>query len=160
MGCLAGLDEHGVGRQINAGRVLLLGVPAVLTMVMLAAAGAGVWLLATQRLLPPILLGIVLVVLSVVLRPRLGSRRRAVIGRWELCAQDAPAVHALVERIADRTGAPQPDVIAVGLDWNAGVSVVGFRRTKVLRLGVPLLLALDEQQLVTGDRPRTRSPAA
>ena len=104
------------------------------------------WLVVTGGLLPPILLGLALTGLAATLRPRLGSHKQAVAGGWVLPADSA--VSALVARIAEVTGAPRPHVIVVDLDWNASVEVVGLRRTRVLRLGVPLLLALDEQQQV------------
>ncbi|MFY1668836.1 M48 family metalloprotease [Plantactinospora sp. WMMB334] len=143
---LAALGEHEISRRATVGFVALVVVSALLTIGLLATAGVGVWLVVTGGLLPPILLGLALIGLAATLRPRLGSRKRAVANGWIVPADSA--VSALVGRVADATDAPRPHVIVADLDWNAAVAVVGLRRTRVLRLGVPLLLALDEQQQV------------
>jgi Zn-dependent protease with chaperone function len=134
--------------SVGAGYLLLLAVSAVLLLLMGAIVATGVWLIVTGRLLPPILLGLLLIGAAYGLRPRLGRLSKVLTGMWRLEQDQAPALHALVTRIAGRVGAPAPDIIAVNLDWNAGAAVVGLRRTRVLLLGVPLLLALPEQQLV------------
>jgi Zn-dependent protease with chaperone function len=67
---------------------------------------------------------------------------------WRLDSTKAPGLHALVKEVAERTGAPMPDLIVLNLDDNASASVVGLRLTRVLTLGVPLLLALTGQRLV------------
>ncbi|MEU8611264.1 M48 family metalloprotease [Actinoplanes sp. NPDC048791] len=143
---LVALGESAVSRRATAGFVVLVAVSVLLTAGLLVTAGIGVWLIATGRLLPPILLGGVLIGLAVLLRPRLGRLGHAVDGGWTLPADSAVA--ALVSRIADATGAPRPHVIVADLRWNASAAVVGLRRTRVLRLGVPLLLALDDQHQV------------
>ncbi|MFI5935149.1 M48 family metalloprotease [Actinoplanes sp. NPDC051494] len=145
---LAGLDEKAVGRRVTAGHVVLLAVSLVLGAGVLATAAAGIWLIVTGRLLPPIAAGAALLALAWVLRPRLGSRKEAVAGGWVLDAGHAPALVALVARTAERIGAPMPDVLVVNTEFNASAAVVGWKRTRVLRLGLPVILALTEQQLV------------
>ncbi|WP_203839263.1 M48 family metalloprotease [Winogradskya humida] len=145
---LAGRDERAVGRRVTAGRVVLLGVSMLLGAGVLALALAGVWLIVTGRLLPPIAAGAALLGLAWVLRPRLGSRKDAVAGGWVLDAGSAPVLRGLVDRAAEKTGAPRPDLLVVDTEFNAWAAVVGFRRTKVLALGLPMILALTEQQLV------------
>ncbi|WP_433731245.1 hypothetical protein ACQP2Y_22200 [Actinoplanes sp. CA-051413] len=140
---LAARGENEISRRVTKGFVVLVAVSVLLTAALLAAAGLGVWLIVTGRLLPPLLLGAALIGFAVMLRPRLGSLKHAVDGGWTL-REDSP-VSALVGRIADATGAPRPHVIVADLHWNASAAVVGLRRTRVLRLGVPLLLALDER---------------
>jgi heat shock protein HtpX len=143
---LAARDENAVSRRVTAGFVVLVGVSVLLLAALLVTAGIGVRLIVTGRLLPPILLGAALIGLAFALRPRLGRLKHAVDGGWTL--REDSAVAALVGRIADATGAPRPHVIVADLRWNASAAVVGLRRTRVLRLGVPLLLALDEQHQV------------
>ncbi len=58
------------------------------------------------------------------------------------------ALHRLVERVGDAVDAPKPDVIVLNNDWNAAAAVVGVRRTRVLLLGVPLLVGLTPQETV------------
>jgi Zn-dependent protease with chaperone function len=59
-----------------------------------------------------------------------------------------PAVHHLIDRIAAAIDAPKPDHLLFDFDWNASVTTVGVRGRRVLRLGVPLLLALRPPELV------------
>ncbi|BCJ44089.1 hypothetical protein GCM10010168_09020 [Actinoplanes ianthinogenes] len=66
-----------------------------------------------------------------------------VVGREHM-----PELYRLVERVAAGTGAPMPDRIHVDFQANAGAATVGLRRTRVLTLGVPMLLALRPQELV------------
>jgi heat shock protein HtpX len=145
---LASLAQEGSAPRVPAGYLLLLAVSGVLVLLMAGMVATGLWLVVTGRLLPPILLGLLLIGAAYGLRPRLGRVKPLLKGSWRLEPTQAPVLQALVARVAERTGAPAPDVIALDLEWNASASVVGFRRTRVLMLGVPMLLALREQQLV------------
>jgi Zn-dependent protease with chaperone function len=55
----------------------------------------------------------------------------------------------MVDRLAADLDAPRPDLIIVDFSWNARAGRVGWAQTRVLTLGVGLLLALTPQQLVT-----------
>jgi heat shock protein HtpX len=145
---LASLVQDSSAPKVTAGYLLLLAVSGVLVLLMAEMVAIGVWLVVTGRLLPPIMLGLLLIGAAYGLRPRLGRLKAVLKGTWRLQPTQAPVLQALVARVAERTGAPAPDVIALDLEWNARTIVVGFRRTRVLVLGVPLLLALREQQLV------------
>ncbi|MET0496219.1 MAG: M48 family metalloprotease [Actinoplanes sp.] len=126
----------------------LVALSALLMVLLVAAVAVGVWLIARGAGLPFILLGALLIGAAWLLRPRLGRLKNALRGVHIISPEQAPAIHALVERIAGETGAPVPDVVAFDYSWNAYAAVVGFRRTKVLVLGVRLLLALEPQHLV------------
>lgn len=145
---LAATMRDEAATTVSAGYLLLLAISGVLVLLMAAMVAAGGWLVVTGRLLPPILLGLLLIGAAYGLRPRLGRLKRILKGKWLLESSRAPALHALVARAAERAGTPAPDVIAVDLQWNAGTSVVGLRRTRVLVVGVPLLLALRGQHLL------------
>ncbi|WP_158566230.1 M48 family metallopeptidase [Micromonospora craterilacus] len=121
-------------------------ISVALVLLPVGALGAAVWLLVrggTPLILPLLLLGV-----AYALRPRLGSVRRITRGAYRLTRQRQPALHRLVARIADSVGAPVPDIIVLDRDWNAAAAVVGLRRTRVLVLGIPLLVALRPQELV------------
>jgi Zn-dependent protease with chaperone function len=60
----------------------------------------------------------------------------------------APTLHRMVDRLVTDLGAPRPELIVFDFSWNAAVVRVGVRQTRVLILGVPLLLALTPQQMV------------
>lgn len=77
-------------------------------------------------------------------RPRLGKAST----KGEVKHGDAPALHALVEQVADALGARPPDAVVVDNQLNAAWAVVGLRRRRVLTLGLPLIAALTTQELV------------
>ncbi|WBB51130.1 M48 family metalloprotease [Verrucosispora sp. WMMA2044] len=126
---------------------LLLGlVSGVLVLIPVGALAAAGWLLVDGE--GPLILPLLLAAVAYALRPRLGSVRQVVRGAYRLTAQRQVALHRLVERVGDAVDAPKPDVIVLNNDWNAGAAVVGVRRTRVLLLGVPLLVGLTPQETV------------
>ncbi|MFF5215905.1 M48 family metallopeptidase [Micromonospora sp. NPDC000442] len=126
---------------------LLLGlVSFALVLLPLGALAAAVWLLING--VGPLILPLLLAAVAYVLRPRLGSVRQVVKGAYRLTPQRQAALHRLVERVGDSVGAPKPDLIVLNDDWNAAAAVVGVRRTRLLLLGVPLLVGLSPQEMV------------
>ncbi|HET9553876.1 MAG TPA: M48 family metallopeptidase, partial [Anaeromyxobacteraceae bacterium] len=84
------------------------------------------------------------------LRPRWGQKpaeaRPAPLGRDEF-----PALHALLADVARRSGAPVPAVVHLASRANAAIWVerrwLGLRRTWVVELGLPLVAALERDEL-------------
>ena len=76
------------------------------------------------------------------------KRRRQIL---ELDAALEPAAHAFVERICETIGAPQPSKIELDCRLNASVELRGgwgrFNDRLVLRLGMPLVAALNQREL-------------
>jgi Zn-dependent protease with chaperone function len=132
----------------TVGFVLLGLLSLVLVVLLLAALAAGVWLVVTGDYLWPVVAGIALIALAYGLRPRLGRVKRALRGTYRITPEQAPALHTLIHRIADAASAPRPDIVAFDEDWNASAAVIGIRRTRVLILGVPLMVAIHRQELV------------
>ncbi|MEO6700898.1 MAG: M48 family metallopeptidase, partial [Jatrophihabitantaceae bacterium] len=87
-----------------------------------------------------IILGLTLIPVAVLVRPRPG---RAPRSRARLRREQAPSLFALVERVADRVGTAAPDMIVLDHRFEAGIVRLGWRRRAVLRLGAPLWLCLD-----------------
>jgi len=89
--------------------------------------------------------GAVLLLVAVAVRPRLGRLRDGVVtvdrGR-------APALFAVVDRVAAEVGTPPPHQLVVVPEFNAFSAVVGLRRRRVLGLGLPLWAALTPQERV------------
>ncbi len=75
-------------------------------------------------------------------RPRPGRAPEGV--RWV----EAPQTVDLVARVAQAAGAPAPDRVGFDERLNASYSVVGWRRERVLVIGLPLWDALPSQQRV------------
>ncbi|WP_203922030.1 M48 family metalloprotease [Rugosimonospora africana] len=93
----------------------------------------------------PAFLGLLLILVAIGLRPRLGRLDK---DSEPLARQQATALFALVEKVADELGTPRPHIIVLDERFNASCSTVGLRRRHVLRLGLPLWAALPPQQRV------------
>ncbi|MFF2659261.1 M48 family metalloprotease [Kitasatospora sp. NPDC058032] len=125
-------------RDWLAASALALPVHAVTVVV----AGAAGWLLVTGNTTVRCL-GALLLAVAFLLRPRLG---RVPTGAGVLSRSEAPALYGLADRVAAELGAPPVGVIRITEDFNAGMAVLGLRRTSVLTLGLPLWEALDDGQ--------------
>ncbi|MFU8873069.1 M48 family metallopeptidase [Micromonospora sp. SL4-19] len=136
------LESSGLGL---AG-ILTVAVSLLLLVGVLALAVAGVWLLFAYPFPNfAIVAGLALIGLAVALRPRFG---RIDPDLEVLTREQAPELHALIEEVAGRIGAPLPHVIGVDSSINAYTTAVGLRRRRVLCLGLPLWGALDGQARV------------
>lgn len=126
-------------------RWLLLAASVLLLGAIAGIVGLGAWIVYTTWLSLATVFGVLLLLLGYVLRPRLG-RLDPDADRLE--PGSAPALFALLGRVADATGAPMPDVVLVDSRLNASASAVGLRRTKVLTIGLPLWAVLTPQERV------------
>lgn len=90
------------------------------------------------------------VLLAWSLRPRW-----LLVGRDErpapLAAEELPALHALVRRVAERVGVAPPQEVRLGPRLNA--SIAGerrwLRRRRILELGLPMFAVLEEAELAS-----------
>ncbi|WP_214110294.1 M48 family metallopeptidase [Acrocarpospora catenulata] len=113
----------------------------------LAFAGTGLLLiLLNPGFLPFWLLGALLIGIGVLLRPRTA---RLSPGAEILSRESAPALYRLADQVAEATGVPRPEAVAV-LDLGLGADFrrTGLDRRPVLTIGVPLWLALSPAQRV------------
>ncbi|MFJ3177091.1 hypothetical protein ACIPJN_01520 [Streptomyces sp. NPDC086796] len=101
----------------------------------------GVWLLFTGTV-PQRILGAVELLAAVLLFPRPARPPRHTAG-----PATAPALHATVGRICAELDARPPDLIAFDAGYGARWAAVGWRRRRVLVLGLPLweTLAADQR---------------
>jgi Zn-dependent protease with chaperone function len=127
---------------------VLVSVSAVVLLGVVAAILGGLWLIFVAPSLSHVPIGLLLLVVGAVFLPRVTRLKPMLEDAWVVTPDKAPALHRLIDRIADELGGPKPDVVIVNFDWNAGVTHVGLRGRKVLFLGVPLLLALQPRHLV------------
>lgn len=126
----------------------MVGVSAVLTLGALALVGAGVALIVSDPWLWPVLGGLLLMCLGLALRPRLGRLKPLLKEGYLVERQHAPTLHRMIDRLAADLDTPRPDLVIFDFSWNAATARIGLRQTRVLILGVPLLLALAPQQMV------------
>lgn len=145
---LAERDPKGYQRRVIL--LVLKGygfIVGLLLLVLLAIAALVALAIATERVSVAVLkLGIPLVVLAVVFARSLWVRLPAP-GGTAVEASEAPELHAMIERVRVRLGAPRPHAILRTADFNASVTQIprfglfgGYRSYVVL--GVPLLEAL------------------
>jgi heat shock protein HtpX len=87
--------------------------------------------------------GVPLIVLALELRPRFGRLDRTL---WTVERDEAPTLFGLLDRTAAATGTRPPDIVQVATNFNAGISVVGLWRRRVLVLGLPFWASLPPQQ--------------
>ncbi|MER5930964.1 M48 family metallopeptidase [Streptomyces sp. NPDC002054] len=91
------------------------------------------------------MLGLALVIMALVLRPRLG---RLDPDLPTLTRADAPTLFELLDRIADAVGVRRLDAVQLTTEFAATVFPYGFFRKRRLVLGVPLWAAHSPQQRV------------
>lgn len=101
----------------------------------------GVFLLARGSFLA-ILAGLVLLGLAWVLRPRLPR------ATFEEPAERVPTLEAVSRRVAEAIGTRPADEIRITGAFNAGVTEVGWRRRRILFVGLPLFAVLDPQERI------------
>lgn len=132
------------GARFSAATVAVVALATVVHAVTLVVLGAGVWALARGEGWPLKVVGVLLVALAVVLRPRLG---RAAKGPGLLDPERCPETVALLGEIAATAHTRVPDRLEVGTDLNAYATTVGLRR-RVVNVGAPLWVALSPQARV------------
>ncbi|HXA28102.1 MAG TPA: M48 family metalloprotease [Candidatus Angelobacter sp.] len=138
-----GTDEAGV----DAGRVLTYGLAVIVLAIPVALFGLGVLLLvASGFTVVGIVLAMVIIATAIVARPRFGRRpakSEATVGRAA-----APALYAVLDRLALATAARVPVYVVVDGDYNAATRFVGLRRRVELRIGMPLWAVLDDPERI------------
>lgn len=137
-------DDSPASRKTSVSRLVTMAAAVVLLAGVVAVAAAGVWLLFAPGFVAKAL-GVVLLALAFALRPRLGrlDEEARTVDR-----QAAPQLWALVERVAAQVKAPMPHVLLIGYDLNAYTATVGWKRRRVLCLGLPLWATLEPQERV------------
>lgn len=91
-----------------------------------------------------LILGLVLLLMAVLMRPRLGR----VPDERVATPEQAPELHALVREVAVALDTAPPDAICVDHAFNASFGVYGLRRRSVLTLGLPMWAVLEPQERV------------
>jgi Zn-dependent protease with chaperone function len=137
-------SEH-LEPRVTPAKILAFAIALAFFAAVLAAAGLGIfWIAASPTSPAAVLIGALLVAIAILVRPRFGSvARQGAVSR-----EEAPQLYALADAVASALDAHPVDVIVVTHEFNASFAVVGLRRRHVLTLGLPLLAALDAQEVV------------
>lgn len=91
------------------------------------------------------MVGLPLILLAVLLRPRFGSIRPGTV---MMPRESAPALYGLIDRIAANLGARPVDVITFEFGFNAAYGQVGVLRRRQLIIGLALWNSLDDSERV------------
>lgn len=97
---------------------------------------------------PGKVLGTLIVLLALLLRPRLGRLKPLLEEHDEVTREEAPTLFGLIDRVADAAGTPRPHRVLFDAEWNAAAATVGLRRTRVLMLGLPYFQCRRPQERV------------
>jgi heat shock protein HtpX len=125
-------------------RIALVAISALVIAICISCAAVGIVLVVNSSFPGPAI-GVALLVMSYWLRPRFGRlpKRKVRIRRGK-----GGHLWQLIDQIAEATGAHPPDMIVINLDDNAGVARLGFRRQRVLWLGMRMWLSLTPDMRV------------
>jgi heat shock protein HtpX len=136
------------GRSVTAARVVTLTAAVLLILGVLGLGVFGAWLVVTHDTAVTVLFGLVVLGLAYALRPRLGRLRDLPDDVEMLDRASAPALFALVERVAADIGAPVPHRLGLGTGFNAFTVTAGLRRRRVLVVGAALWATLGPAERV------------
>ncbi|MFG1812103.1 M48 family metallopeptidase [Streptomyces sp. NPDC049040] len=131
------MDASGIAAYVLAWAVHLSTVAVALAGLLLITTGS---VFALQ-----VLLGAVLLLVVVLLRPRLGRLPKDAV---TLDRAAAPGLYSLLDRVAVETGTRPVDIVALDAAVNASVTEYGLRRRRLLVVGLPLWHMLGPQQRV------------
>jgi len=134
--------------RVSLARVATIVAALTLLTGILALAIAGGWLVGDHRFGPITVIGALLIAVAVALRPRFGRLAQLTADAERISSVDAPRLFALIARVGQSIGAPLPPIVLIGETFEVGVTRVGLRRRRVLRLGAPLWATLGPQERV------------
>jgi Zn-dependent protease with chaperone function len=130
-------------------RIVSYAIAAVVDLLCVALLAVAAWLIVTMANFITVVLAIFALLLAYELRPRLGSLRRMGTVRYR---DDAPVLFGVLDQIAAGVGAKPVHAVVADGSWNASYSSVGWRRRRVVTLGLPLwdVLSGDQKVAVLG----------
>jgi Zn-dependent protease with chaperone function len=133
--------NHAFAGTMKRRSLILLCMAINLSVVLLALAGVIVMILL--KTVFGMLLGLFLLGLAYVQRPRYGTLPTNAYGR-----EDLPHLFRLVDEVAKAIGSPPVSAIVLNEDYNASVQNVGREKHQLLTLGIPYFYVLKPQARV------------
>lgn len=129
---------------LSLARLLAFGFATVVHGVTLLLVVLGVALLSKGWPNPfAIIGGLFCLAAAVTVRPRIAKTPTTIVPR-DRC----PTLYKLADSVAQALGAPGVDGIVIDARFNASFSQVGWRRRKIVTLGLPLFAVLDSRERV------------
>jgi Zn-dependent protease with chaperone function len=108
---------------------------------LLLLVGGGVLIALFPSKIFAVAAGVLMIAVAVLVRPRFGK----VPDEDLVSRSQAPTLFRLCDRVAAEVGTKTVDVLVVDDDYNAAWAILGLRRKRVLRLGLPLIAVLEPQ---------------
>ena len=129
----------------TAAKIAAFSIAAMIELLAIGVVGAAFLLAAlTFPNVFALVLAVAMLGFAWLIRPRLGKApTRGLVSRSE-----APELYGLLDQVANALTTGPPDLVVIDEEVNASWSMVGIRRQRVLRLGLPLLAVLTPQQRV------------
>jgi Zn-dependent protease with chaperone function len=110
-----------------------------------ALIATGAWLIVAMPNIATVILAILALLVGFELRPRLGSFRKLKNIRYRT---DALVLFGVLDQVAAEVGAKPVYGVSTNSSWNASYMAVGWRRRRVVTLGLPLWEALPANQKI------------
>jgi Zn-dependent protease with chaperone function len=131
--------------RLTAAKALAYALAAGVHLFTLALAGLGVAAIIVEFPNPvSILIGLAMFSTAALMRPRVPRMPEGTV----LDRAEAPALHELAGAVASVLERRPPDAIVADTRWNASWALAGWRRRRVLVVGLPVLAALEPQERV------------
>jgi Zn-dependent protease with chaperone function len=111
----------------------------------IALVAVGIWLIVAMPNIATVILAVVALLLAFELRPRVGSFRTLKNVRYR---KDAPVLFGVLDHVAAEVGAKPVQAVITNARWNASYRAIGWRRRRVVTLGLPLWDALPADQKI------------
>lgn len=129
----------------NLARILSYTLAICVHVFCAALIATGAWLIVAMPNIATIILAILALLVGFELRPRLGSFRKLKNIRYRT---DAPVLFGVLDQVAAEVGAKPVHGVSTNSSWNASYMAVGWRRRRVVTLGLPLWDALPADQKI------------
>jgi Zn-dependent protease with chaperone function len=131
--------------RLTAAKALAYALAGGVHLFTLALLAGGVAAIVVELTNPiSILIGLVMILLAGLMRPRVPRMPEGTV----LEPAAAPTLYDAAGRVARALERPAPDAIVADARWNASWALAGWRRRRVLVVGVPVLAALEPQERV------------
>ena len=131
-------------RRVTASLVAAYVIAASVYAGLVVLAAAGLFALVYWFPNPIAWIGGLCVVLAVLMRPRLGRAPK----KDRVERADTPRLFACIDAVAKALETPTADIVVVDASFNASFSIVGLKRRRVLRLGLPLVTMLTPDERI------------
>jgi Zn-dependent protease with chaperone function len=129
---------------LTPSRLAAYAIASLVHLVTLASLGLGLWFAVSTFPNPGgILIGVLFASPGLLMAPRFGRLPKGAVATRR---EEMPELHAFCDDIAAALAVKPPHLIVVDDEFNASWSNIGWRRRRVLTLGLPLFTVLEPEE--------------